>query len=467
MKAIVLAGGGGTRLWPLSRLTLPKQFLNLSTSRLNASLLIDTVHRCVGAGMKELDVHIITSTALLSQVYGSLLQAGLAGLSHNVIDEPVQRNTAPAIALAARFIEDKARIDDTEVLAILPADHVIQDASVFGQHLKEAELLARQGYIVTLGVPPTHPETGYGYIQTAPQQAESNYRLVQRFVEKPDFETARQYLNSGDFLWNAGIFVLTVGTLRQALQAHATVIADPMAQGYEHLREQFTNLPNISFDCAVMEKATHVAVIPMQTGWSDVGSWDSVMALHPTDEQGNVLKSKHAHLVETSNCMVWSESNRLVATIGMNDCLIVDTPDALLVARRGDSQRVREVVSKLQAISAQQAIEPIRVEEHWGIVERLNHAATDELALYRINFNSGQTIHLQSEREACQLQVLAGTAEQADSPTSLTPLSNLMLDGGKSATLQVGESGLSVSLIGALPDIRSVTPTALPAHSPA
>jgi mannose-1-phosphate guanylyltransferase/mannose-6-phosphate isomerase len=413
LNFLILAGGGGTRLWPLSRQEWPKQFLSLTAEPNAGSLLVETALRVGDSGAALASTYIVTSDSLQPAVLKDFHASGLPIESSQIICEPMRKNTAPAIALAAEYVwasrAAEIATDSECVLAILPADHQIEDAAVFRQHLQQAESLARQGYIVTLGVPPTHPETGYGYIEVSENYSERPWLPVKRFVEKPDLPTAESYVKSQRFLWNAGIFVLTLQTLRQALCEHAPAIAELLSQGYETAYRRFNEMPNISFDYAVMEKAAQVAVIPMHTGWSDVGSWDSVFEKLPRDVEGNAsLGERDTIFINSRNTATWSETGRTIATIGLENCLIIDTPDALLITQQGASQDVREVVSQLERTQCATLRRPTRQRHSWGELQQLNPEQEDALPVYQLTLHPQLHLILETQPTTCSLVLLQG-----------------------------------------------------------
>jgi mannose-1-phosphate guanylyltransferase/mannose-6-phosphate isomerase len=397
LKIIVLAGGGGTRLWPLSRQKWPKQFLSLSGGDRETSLLVDTAHRCIGQGIQPADIHIVTGAALQEPVIRQLRSAGLEAAAANVICEPARRNTAPAIALAAQQVYEQCG-DRNEVLAILPADHAFEDPLSFRLQLKEAASLAAQGYIVTLGIQPDKPETGYGYIEMADPRAGASWFPVRRFVEKPDLATARRYVDSGAYLWNAGIFLVTIGTLLDSLKAYAPDIHDLLQAGAAQACERFQEMPDISIDYAVMEKARNIAVVPLRSAWSDLGSWDNVYENMKKDGAANALQAENVQMVDTAGCLIWSETDRHIATIGLEDCLIVDTPDALLITRKGQSQDVKHVTKGLESGRFPVSEAPLSRRENWGSFQQLPSTPGPEESVCRVAINPGRAVTIPSGR---------------------------------------------------------------------
>jgi mannose-1-phosphate guanylyltransferase/mannose-6-phosphate isomerase len=401
MKVLILAGGGGSRLWPLSRQTWPKQFLNLAPTNAETSLLLDTIQRCVCESVSLDEIYIITGAALLPLLERELRRADLENLLPNVICEPMRRNTAPAIALAACYIQEKTGNTD-DILAVLPADHAFSDTEGFQSQLAMAMRPALDGSIVTLGIEPTRPETGYGYIQVAEQLLQNPWIPVTQFVEKPDYKTACKYLESGCYFWNSGIFLMRLNTLQNAFRTHSPEIARLTDAGYRQAYTQFAAMPDISIDYAIMEKSDNIVVMPLQTAWSDMGCWDNVHEMMPQDDNGNVVRGDNLQPLDTRNTLIWSETKRHIATIGLDGCLIVDTPDALLISAQGQSQQVKEIVKALESgqfhLPESQAHEK---QERWGSLSSLAYAdeSTLQPSACRLCIKPNQTIQITVDKE--------------------------------------------------------------------
>lgn len=344
MIAIVLAGGSGTRFWPLSRHAHPKQSLVLWGDQ---PMIAHTVSR-LSPSIPPERVLVVCGPHLVEQ-----LRAALPHLpADQFIVEPTPRNTAPAIALATAIAQ--ARFGD-DVIGVFPSDHYIGDLPAFHQCLAAADAEARAGSIVTMGIPPTRPETGFGYIRYEPpadrSQRQGKPWPVASFVEKPDHARALQYLDSGDYLWNAGMFFFTAATMMAELaRSLPDMLAgvNRIARGDAELAEVFPTLQNISIDYGVMERAQRVSVIPATFTWSDVGHWAALHEVQTPDAQGNVTRG-HAIAADSRHNVIWGTSDRLVALIGVDDLVVVDTPDAVLVLPRARAQDVRLVIDQLKA----------------------------------------------------------------------------------------------------------------------
>ena len=348
MIAVIMAGGAGTRFWPRSREAEPKQFLPLVGEK---SLLADTVERIAPLVPPE-RVLIVTGNEFVDRV-----RREMPGIpASNVLGEPLGRNTAPCVALAAARASRKWGGD--EVMAVLPADHHIGDRDRFLSVLSAGEeFCRREKALLTIGVEPTGPETGYGYLEIGEALGRAGEReafRVARFVEKPNRAKAEEYLGAGRFLWNSGMFLWRVDVIIDALKEHmpGASKAFPLFREaaeedlYAVLEWEYPRLPSISIDYAVMEKASNVAVIPADFPWSDVGSWNALGGLLRRDDAGNETVGEHLG-IDTRRCVIVS-GDRLVATIGVEDLIVVETDDAILVCPRDRAQEVRSVVERLR-----------------------------------------------------------------------------------------------------------------------
>ncbi len=349
MYIVILAGGSGTRFWPLSRAARPKQLISITGDR---TMLQRTVERILP--LKPKRILIITNRIQTEETERQL--AHFRKIPIDVISEPVGRNTAPAIGLAAAVI---AAHDPEGVMAILPADHFIKDEEALRQTLIHAAHTARNGYLVTLGIMPSRPETGYGYIEADMELRGEGPFPVRRFVEKPPLEEAVRYLDEGNFFWNSGMFVWRADTILAEIAAYGANLSAALSKitfnndvwELSDLDEQIESIyeavENVSIDYAVMEKSSKVQVLPVEMGWSDVGSWSSLPEVVEPDSAGTVCINSTEHIsIDSSDCLIYAD-NRVVATVGVHDLIVVSTPDALLVCDRGRAQDVKKVVEEL------------------------------------------------------------------------------------------------------------------------
>jgi len=405
LKAVVLAGGSGSRLWPLSRQQLPKQFLNLNGVD---SMLSATISRLSPLIVQD-DVWVVTGEAHATGEAFSELD----GL--NKILEPCGRNTAPAIAIAAALLQDLG--DDDPVMVVLPADHIVTKNDAFQSCLKSAVQAAETGRIVTFGIVPTQPETGFGYIQTKPGEAELH--TVMRFVEKPDLEHAQRMLDDGNYYWNSGMFVWKCSVILAQIKKHLPEIwsvLEKMRKRWnggepwqEVIRSAFDLMPDISIDYGVMEKSDIVSLVSADIGWSDVGSWDAVLEMAQHDENDNDI-SGNVLAIDCKGSLLRSEKS-LIAAVGLEDIIAVETPDAILLCKRGESQRVREIVDKLkQGDHGSYHLEHVTVRRPWGSYTVLEDKGQG-YKLKRIDVIPGARLSLQSHQHRSEhWVVVAGTA---------------------------------------------------------
>lgn len=345
MYAVIMAGGSGTRFWPKSREKNPKQLLRIFSDR---SLIQRTAERLLPLVPPEKMLVVATeSQAAAIRDHLPFIRP------QNLIVEPKGKNTAPCIGLASLYVK---RQDPQAVMVVLPADHLIEDEDAFLRILRAGEKVAQETQtLITIGIEPTYPATGYGYIQYQGDPIEIDgtqaYR-VKTFAEKPNLETAKRFLESGDFFWNSGIFIWRVDVILREIEELLSQLHDGLAeidgalgtpQEREVIERVYAQIRSISIDYGVMEHAKNVMVLRGSFGWKDLGSWDEVYNLAPKDDAGNAIASDHVVLKDVSNCLIDS-SNRLVAAIGMEGFVIVDTPDALLVCPRHRAQEVKDLV---------------------------------------------------------------------------------------------------------------------------
>lgn len=400
VKLIILAGGGGTRLFPLSRTCLPKQFLKLGKSD---SLLTQTVKRFLPL-LKPSDIVVVTNKEYIHHVKTELATCG-AGSAH-ILLEPVARNTAPAIALAARFCQDELEAADGEVLFVTPADHIIHPVDIFIKNVRRAVELAAQEKVVTLGIKPDKPETGYGYIQAG--EAWGTGYQVNSFREKPDKATAEQYLAAGNYYWNAGMFAFTVGCIMEEFRRYVPEIYQRVSAPLADAIATFDAMPNISIDYAVAEKSSRVVMAPLTAYWNDIGSWDAIYDVLDKDHAGNAIQGDCLP-IECSNTLMLGR-NRLIAGIGLEDVLVVETDDVIVVAKRGESQKVKDVVTELKARGRREVDEHTTMYRPWGSYTVLGEGTGYKMK--KIMVTPGQQLSLQLHYHRSEHWiVIGGTAK--------------------------------------------------------
>ena len=400
MKVIILAGGGGSRLFPLSRTRFPKQFLKLKGDK---SLLAQTIER-FSELVEPLDIVIVTNHEYIHHVKTELV-AAKAQEAH-ILLEPVARNTAPAIALAVRYCVDQLRCGVDEVMVVTPSDHIIQSVATFTTNLRQALGLAKMNKIVTLGVKPDSPETGYGYIQ-AGKPFGTGFN-VDSFHEKPDLALAEDYLASGSYYWNSGMLVFTVRCFMDELRVYQPEIYALTDSRLVTMMENFAEMPNISIDYAVVEKSRQVVMLPLTTDWSDIGSWDAIYNVLNKDADGNALQGD-CTLIDCSNTLILGYS-RLIAGIGLEDLLVVETDDVIVVAKKGESQKVKDLVSELAAKGRVEADEHTTVYRPWGRYTVL--CSGPGYKMKKIVVNPGQVLSLQMHYHRSEHWiVIGGTAK--------------------------------------------------------
>lgn len=391
MKIIILAGGSGTRLWPYSRNCFPKQFLHFGDQR---SLLQKTILRFIDKYPFK-DILIVTN-----QAYYHLVKAQAAELApeleKQILVEPERKNTAPAIALGISYLQKQGATPD-ECILVCSSDHLISPTEKFLEAVEIGEKFAKKGNHVIFGVRPHKPEIGYGYIKAEKAIADHVFQ-VDAFVEKPSQELARQYLLDGHYLWNSGIFLFHLKTWEEEIMRHCPEIAVA----------DFSEMPDISIDYALMEKSKKTVMIPLNATWSDVGSWDSVYELLEKDENQNV-KIGNVLDIDTQNCLIMG-GKHLISTIGLSDLLIIETDDALFIGKKGESQRVKNLVEELKKRNAKEPFENLTSHRPWGKYTILEEGMRYKIK--RIVVDPGQRLSLQMHYHRSEhWVVIKGTAK--------------------------------------------------------
>lgn len=393
--SVVLSGGAGTRLWPVSREGYPKPFMKLADGE---SLLLKTYRRAAAVGAK--DILTVTNRDYYFMSKDEMALAQVDASAHFLL-EPAGRNTAPAVAMAAQMVAERHGPD--ALMLVLPADHLIQNQAAFAQAVARAQTLALQDKLVTFGIIPTGPETGFGYIETGADVDDG--KQVVRFVEKPSLDKAREYVDSGRFVWNSGMFCFKAGVILQELAAHASDVDAATRACWQATRaasednlamaeipaEAFAEVPDISIDYAVMERSSNVVVVPGDFGWSDIGSWVAVRDLTSPDADEN-RAAGHAVFVDSRNVYAQGD-DRLIATVGVQDLLVIDTPDAVLVAHPDKAQEVKEVVKKLKSQGHEAYRLHRTVTRPWGTYTVLEEGS--RFKIKRIEVKPGASLSLQ------------------------------------------------------------------------
>ncbi len=404
---VIMAGGSGSRLWPLSRSLYPKQFISLASDK---SMLQETITRL--SGLEHQAPLLICNQEHRFIVAEQLRQQRIE--HGGIVLEPVGRNTAPAIALAALHA---TKHGDDPLLLVLAADHVIQNQAAFTQAVKNAVKPAKQGMLVTFGIVPTAPETGYGYIKQGEAVGETVYRVAQ-FVEKPNLATAEQYLASGEYYWNSGMFLFKASRYLKELKAHrpdilhACELAMQGARGdldFVRIEEaSFTECPEDSIDYAVMEKTQDALVVPMDAGWSDVGSFSALWEVSPKDSQGNVVVGD-VIAEQTHNSYIYAQ-NKLVSTVGVDNLVIIETKDAVLVANKDNVQDVKNVVNQLKAQQRRECEQHREVYRPWGSHDEI--AEGERYHVKHVRVKPGEQTALQMHHHRAEHWVVVqGTAK--------------------------------------------------------
>lgn len=428
MYPVILSGGSGSRLWPLSRPLYPKQFIALHSDK---TLFQDTVLRLSAL---ELSNPIV----VCNEEHRFIVAENMRMIDQepqDIILEPVGRNTAPAIAVAAIAA---LKHDEDALLLVLPADHVIENVDAFGKAVETAQKMAEEGHLVTFGIKPTEPHTGYGYIESGDEIDEGAYKLA-AFKEKPDLETARSFVESGNYLWNSGMFCFKASTYLAELEKHhADIVTHARAsvsgseEDLDFIRldtKEFEKCEDISVDYAVMEKTDNAVMVSLDAKWSDVGSWDAVWKVCEKDENNNVCVGDII-TQDTKNCFIRGR-HKLVCTLGLEDMIVVDTKDALLVAHKKDVQGVKDIVNKLKKDERKEAKHHRTVYRPWGHYDSIDFGERDQVK--RISVKPGAKLSIQKHFHRSEHWIVVkGTAKVTKGEETL------MISENESVYLPVG-----------------------------
>jgi mannose-1-phosphate guanylyltransferase/mannose-6-phosphate isomerase len=396
--AVILAGGAGTRFWPLSREQWPKQFLKIGGGKNLIARTVDRARQLTGAG----EVIVVAGRELSEKI-----RLQLFGEDLTFVVEPEAKNTAPAIALAARFIHEQNR---EGIMVVLPSDHIIKHEDRFREAIERAVAAAREGYLVTLGILPGKPETGYGYIKMG-RDLSAGVHAVSRFTEKPDREEAERFLQEGGYYWNSGMFIWRADTFLKEVKTHLPRLFEVIsahAPDTEGLEKGFKKVEPISVDYGVMEKSERVAVVPCDISWSDVGSWSALDEVEERDERGNV--SFGNVLAVDCRDSIFHAGDELVAAVGLHDMVVVDTEDATLVIPKDRAQDVRKIVDLLKERGGREFVEHRTVQKPWGSFTVLHES--EGYKVKKIEVLPGKRLSLQMHHERSEhWVVVSGTAK--------------------------------------------------------
>ena len=415
MFGVILAGGSGTRFWPKSREQNPKQLLKIVGS---GTMIQNTVERL----LPLIPINNILMVTNANHAFETCRQLEKYGFPPSqLLAEPVGRNTAAAIGFAAKVLYEK---NPDGVMAVFPADHVVEDPEAFREVLRQGEKVADEGFLVTLGIQPHRPETGYGYIKKGSRLEELNGAWqVEGFVEKPNAETAKMFIDEGGYFWNCGVFLWKVSSLLKEMQIHLPGLYDQLDAIVSHTientqkypfrllnpkgKEIYNSLPSISIDYGILEKTKHAALIPADIRWSDVGAWNALEEVSESDTDGNILTENVTQL-DCSGSIIQGE-DRIIGVVGLKDLIVVDTPDALLVCNKNRAQDVKKLVEILKEEKRPEVELGATVQKPWGsytVLEKKDH-----YLVKRIDVNSGERLSLQSHNHRSEhWTVVSGTA---------------------------------------------------------
>ncbi len=401
--AIILAGGIGSRFWPFSRELEPKQFMQVIG---NVSLLQATIMRLKGV-IEPKNIYIITNQIYLYELEKQIKQFNIP--NDNIILEPEGKNTAPAVGLCARLISKK---DKNAVLAVFPADHYISNNNKFQVNIKEGILCAQDDYLVTIGIKPKGPSTGYGYIKVRNRKKATSprYYIVERFLEKPDFKRARQYFSDKSFFWNSGIFIWKAKVYLDELKAYLPALYAQInaIKGKNDIVRIWPQIRPVSVDYGIMEYSKRIALIKAEFDWTDLGSWDALNEIMPADKHGNVISADSLDFA-SRGISVFSRSQRLISTIGVRDLIIADTPDALLVCHKDKAQDVKKIVESLKSSKRKEHIVHVTEKRPWGAYTVLEKASGFKIKLIEIEPQKRLSLQRHKNR-AEHWVVVSGTA---------------------------------------------------------
>jgi mannose-1-phosphate guanylyltransferase len=406
---VILSGGSGTRLWPLSRSGYPKQFLPLLGAESLFQLTLDRVKSIPNSENPRVICNEEHRFLIAEQAHE--IDVKLT----SILLEPIGRNTAPAVTLAALQLKSENKNDD--LMLILPSDHIIANPNAFYQAIEKASVAASMGHLVTFGILPTQPETGYGYIKRGDDHKDGSFK-VEQFVEKPNLDKAKSYLVSGDYFWNSGMFLFKVSTFLNEIKLHSPDILHACEKALANIqkdldfsridKEAFTNCPSDSIDYAVMEKTQHAAVVPLDAEWNDVGAWPAVWEVLQKDTQGNAHQGDV--IIESSNNNYVHANHRLVSLLGVEDLMVIETSDVVLVTHKDHAQDVKKIVDQLKKSKRTEHETHRKVYRPWGAYDSIDSGKNFQVK--RITVKPGERLSLQLHHKRSEhWVVVSGTAK--------------------------------------------------------
>jgi len=397
--AIILAGGAGTRFWPFSRELEPKQFMKIAGQE---SLLQSTIQRINGLVGPE-QTYIVTNKVYFYEVKAQIAKFGIP--DGNIILEPLGKNTAPAIGLCARLISAK---DKEAVLLVLPSDHYIKNIGCFRKALKKAVICAKKDLLVTLGIKPGNPSTGYGYLKAG--NLRKGYRKVDRFLEKPDLNKAIKYFKDKRFYWNSGMFIWKASVFLEETKKYLPGLYSSLRliNSVDDISKVWPRIKPVSVDYGIMEHSRRIALIAADFYWTDLGSWEALSEIMPKDKKGNIASGDTLNL-DSQGVYVFSRGNRLVSTIGIKDTIIADTPDALLVCHRKRTQEVKKLVNLIKSSDRKEHLAHLTEKRPWGVFTVLQQAEGFKIKLIEISPRKRLSLQRHKNR-AEHWVVVSGTA---------------------------------------------------------